>query len=184
MLYIIYKLYIRWIPRVKPPLRVKPLPLPSRSGGSALFHKSWRRRRQENFEGVWGGRREAPTSKKLKNEVFRRAPKARGEKNGLLCQFWRGGLTLGFKNSIGSPLLDFGRNPARGGGLTLGMHLITQKYISAKILDDFLVSQIPGFRNESVSAPRAPSWTSRYIFNAYSSRAIGLVLFCNDIARY
>ena len=32
-------------------------------------------------------------------------------------------LTLLIQNSIGSPLLDFCRNPGRG-GLTLGMHLI------------------------------------------------------------
>ena len=74
-----------------------------------VFHKIRRRRRRESFEGVWCGRCDAPTSKKLKNRGFRRAPKARGEKNVL---FW----VKTAPKIVSKSLLEEGTLPPRWGG--------------------------------------------------------------------
>ena len=44
--------------------------------------------------------------------------------------------------------------------------------------------QILLWEQRAFSALRAPFWTSRYIFNAYSSRAIDSALFYNDMVEY
>ena len=64
-----------------------------------------------------GAKRRPPKRSKM-----RLAPPAEGgrRKKWSFVSILEGGLTLGFKNSIGSPLLDFGRNPARGGGIKEG----------------------------------------------------------------
>ena len=91
-----------------------------------VFHKIRRRRRRESFEGVWCGRCDAPTSKKLKNRGFRRAPKARGEKP----HFWTIPNTPKFVSAPSAPTFmkkSRSSGSAReGGGLTLGMHLISK----------------------------------------------------------
>ena len=51
------------------------------------------------------------------------------------------------------------------------------KYINAKILANFLVSQILDFPNESFSVLRAPFWMPRHVFNTYSLSTIDSASF-------